>query len=221
MNKEQIKKALEEARANAKKRNFSQTFDLIINLKQLDLKKPDHKINTFITLPHSRGKTPKICGLVGEQSLTEAKANFDLAILKEDFPTYSKDKNKAKKLATEYDFFVAQANIMPDIATHFGKVLGSRGKMPNPKAGCIVPPKIPLKPIKEKLNKLVHAQTKNEISIKTMIGNESMSDDEITENIMKVYNEVLHLLPLHEQNLKNVLLKLTMGKPAIVGGKNE
>ena len=48
MDKSQLQKAIEEVRKNSTKRNFKQSFDLIINLKNLDLKKPEHQIELFI-----------------------------------------------------------------------------------------------------------------------------------------------------------------------------
>ena len=60
MEKKEILQALAEVRAASKKRNFTESFDLIINLKGLNIKKEDEKINTFLTLPHQRGKKTKI-----------------------------------------------------------------------------------------------------------------------------------------------------------------
>ena len=81
------------------------------------------------------------------------KKSLDAAFETHDFDQFKDNASKIKKLAGEYDFFVAQANIMPQVATVFGKVLGPRGKMPNPKAGCVVPPKSQLGPLKERLGK--------------------------------------------------------------------
>jgi len=135
----------------------------------------------------------------------------DKFLISDDFAEYSKDKKAVKKLTDEYDYFIAQANIMPQIATSFGKVFGPRGKMPNPKAGCIVPPKVQLNPIYDKLQKTVKAAWKKSLVLQVLVGTETMKDEEIADNIIIYYNAVIGQLPNEINNLKSVYLKLTMG----------
>ena len=126
-------------------------------------------------------------------------------------------------MAIDYDFFVAQANIMPQIATVFGKVLGPRGKMPNPKSGAIVPPNLAaLKPVYEKLQNTVKVATKNEAVVKCCVGMEDSNDEDIADNVTAVYNNIIPMLPQEEASIKSVVLKLTMGKPFKInaGGKD-
>ena len=125
-----------------------------------------------------------------------------------------------KKLARSYDFFIAQGDIMGQVAATFGRFLGPKGRMPNPKAGCIVPPKGGIKPIVEKLQNTVRLVVKNnELGVKCAVGTEKMTDDQVAENTMAAYNALMNSLPQHEQNIKNVYLKLTMSKPVVIGGK--
>jgi len=92
--------------------------------------------------------------------------------------------------------------------------------MPNPKGGCIVPPKGAIKPIVDKLQKTVRLIVKNnEPAVRCAIGKESMKDEQIADNFMAAYTALVNSLPMHDQNVKNVSLKLTMSKPIIVGGK--
>lgn len=220
MDKEQIQSALAKAQDISPQRNFRQSFDLIINLRGLDSKKPEHQIDTFITLPHSRGKKVKICALVGAELEEHAKGVCDSVILSDNFERY-KDKKEIKKLANSFDFFIAQANIMPKIATFFGRVFGPRGKMPNPKSGCIVAPNANLKPLYDKLQRTVRASVKAAPLIQCAIGTEEMNPNDITENGLMVYNSLLHVLPNEKHNIKNIYIKLTMGKPIKVGEKIE
>jgi large subunit ribosomal protein L1 len=213
MNKENITKVLQELREGSKKRKFSQTFDVIINLKSIDMKKTDNQVNLFSTLTHGKGKPNKVCALIGPELAADAKENCDFAIEEKDFEQYTKDQKKVKKLAEEYDFFVAQANIMPKVAATFGKVLGPRKKMPNPKVGCVVPPKFNLKPLQEKLAKTIRVSTGDRPLIQTCVGSESMKDEEVTDNLLHVFDQILHALPGEKNNIKSVLLKLTMSKP--------
>ena len=220
MEKEELQSALQKAKDISEKRNFKQSFDLIINLKGLDMKKPDHQIDIFITLPHPRGKKTKVCALVGAELQEQAKAICDSVILSDNFERFN-DKREIKRTANSFDYFVAQANIMPKVATTFGRFFGPRGKMPNPKAGCVVPPNANLKPLYEKLQKTIRLTTKNVPLIQCSVGTEDMSMDDITSNALAVYNAILHLLPNEKHNIKDVYVKLTMGKPVKVGEKLE
>ena len=129
-------------------------------------------------------------------------------------PEYSKNKGKTKKLAESYDFFIAQANIMPQVASAFGKILGTRGKMPNPKAGCVVPPKTNLKPVCQKLKMMVRVSAKKDSTIKIPIGKEDQPEAEIVDNVIAILDQLIHHIPGGKNNIRNAMLKLTMGKPA-------
>jgi len=216
MNNEEVKSAIKQAKEHSKKRNFSQSVDVVFNLKGLDLKKPDHKVNAFTTLPNGRGRKIKICALVGGSLHKDAKENCDLTILNEEFDKF--DMKKFKEIARTYDFFIAQADIMPQVAKSFGRVLGVKGKMPNPKFGQVVPPKGTTKPLVEKFQKVVKLVTKNELAVKCSLGMENMADDKLAENFMAVYKDLIQVLPLHEHNVRNIVIKTTMGEPSIVGG---
>lgn len=212
MDKEKIKKALEELN-KSKKRNFAQSYDLIVNLRDIDIK--SNPVNFFVTLHYPKGKKVSACCLVGSE-LAEQAGACDLAIREKEFDKYKDDKKALQDLAKKYDYFVAQANLMPKVATIFGKVLGPKGKMPNPKAGCVVPPTADLKDLMGKLQKTVKVQTKNAPTVQCICGNEKMSEEEIIDNIITLYNALVKALPNEENNVKDVLLKKTMSKPVKV-----
>ena len=220
MEKEELQAALAKAKDISYKRNFKQSFDLIINLKDLDFKKQEHQVDTFVTLPHSRGKKIKVCALVAAELGEQAKSTCDSVIMSDNFEKHN-DKKSLRKIANSFDFFIAQANIMPKVATVFGRVFGPRGKMPNPKSGCIVPPNANLKPLYEKLQRTVRASAKTAPLIQCAVGIEDMNANEIAENAWAVYNSVLQALPNEKHNIKDVYIKLTMGKPVKVGEKIE
>ena len=211
MEKQNIIEAISKARQNSKKRNFVQSFDLIVTVKDLDLKKTENQKDLYLPLHFTPTKKLKICAFSGAESLEEAKA-CDKVITQEQFITYETDPKKTKKLANEFDFFVAQANIMPAVAKSFGKILGRRGKMPNPKAGCVFPPKINLKPLYDRLQNTVSLKLKASPMVQCRIGMEDMKDEEIAENILVIYNAFVHALPNEENNIKAAIVKTTMGK---------
>ena len=220
MDKALAAKTLKTVKENSPKKNFRQSIDLIINLKDLDLKKPEQQLNTFVTLHSSNARKVSVCALVGPELEKAAKEVCDETILAENFARY-KDKKELKKLANKHDFFIAQASIMPQIATAFGRVFGPRGKMPNPKMGGILAPNANIRQLYEKLGKTVKVATKNEPCIKCMVGKEDSNEEEVIDNILTIYNSVIHSLPNEKHNVKNVMLKLTMGPAFVMGQEKE
>lgn len=198
----EILKALTELRKNPE-RKFDQTIDLIVNLQKFDARK--NQINVFVTTPY-KIKDKKICAFL------ESKNNYVDTITKEDFKKYS-GKKEVKRLVKKYDFFIAQSNLMPLVATNFGRALGPTGKMPSPQLGIILnSDEKTIREMKEKINNSLKIKTK-EPSIKLSIGKQSMKDNEIVENILAVYNVLLKNLPKEKDNIRNIEIKFTMTKP--------
>ncbi len=200
--KEQLKKALSELR-KGKKRKFEQTVDLIINLQKFDAKKS--QVNFFISVPH-KIKDKKICGFL------EVENKDTETITPNDFKKYS-DKKELKKLVKNYDFFIAQASLMPKVATTFGRALGPAGKMPSPQLGILTDTdEKTINELKKKINSNLKIRVK-EPSIKVAVGKENMKDEEISENVVAIYNSLLKTLPKEKDNIKNLEIKFTMTKP--------
>lgn len=200
--KEEIKKALAELRKD-KERKFDQTVELIVNLKKFNTKK--ESLNTVIYVPH-KIKEKRIAAFL------EVKNHKVFTITESEFEKF-KDKKEMKGLVKKYDFFMAQAKLMPKVATVFGKVLGPTGKMPSPQLGILmnVDDKI-VEELKDKINKGVKIRTK-EASIKVSIGKQSAKDEDLIENIITVYNALVKDLPRGKENIKDVKIKFTMTKP--------
>ncbi|MBU2639076.1 MAG: hypothetical protein KKG75_00005 [Nanoarchaeota archaeon] len=216
VNKDQVKKTLEELRKISKKRKFSQTVDLIMNFKNLDLKKTT--IDHFITLPHAFTKKSKICVIVDDDFVKGNTGKADRVIGKSELEEW-KDNKEVKKLGKEFSFFISQANLMGLVATKFGRILGPLGKMPNPRFGAVIPPGADIKDIIIKFRKSIRVICKNEYIVKTKVGYEDMKDEEIIDNVMYVYDTISHSLPHAEHNIKSVILKFTMGKPLVIDKK--
>lgn len=192
-------------------RKFKQSFDLIVALKELNLKNPEEQVEFFTQVHKTLGKKRKLAALVGPEMELEAKKIFDIVLTTEAFDKLSK--KEMQRIAGDHEFFIGQANVMPKIAQSFGKVLGPRGKMPNPKAGCIVPPKAPLAPLYEKLQKTIKISAKKSPNIQVLIGTEEMETADIVDNIKTVFNQIVHHLPKEGNNVKHAFVKLTMSKP--------
>jgi large subunit ribosomal protein L1 len=216
MQKAEVINALNKAKLESPKRNFKQSFDIVMNLAGLDMKKTENQVDQFIQLHYLTGRKVKVCALVGPELKDMATGSVDMTILVDDFDKYAANKKMTKKLAADYTFFIGQANIMPKIASAFGRVLGSRGKMPNPKAGLIVPPNANLKPLYEKLQKTVRASARTAPVVQCVLGKEDMDSEELADNFIMIYNTIVNALPGGENNVRNVFVKLTMGKPVKV-----
>lgn len=199
---EDLKSALTELR-KTKKRKFIQSVDLIVNLQKFEVKK--NPLNIFIRIPH-KSKDKKIAGFF------ESKSEYVDTITEMDFKKYH-DKKKLKNLVKKYDFFIAQAKLMPKVATTFGRVLGPAGKMPSPQLGIVLnADEKSIEELKEKINTSLRIRAK-EASIKVAIGKENMKDEELVENAMSIYHELIKALPREKDNIKNVEIKFTMTKP--------
>ncbi len=196
-----IEEALAELRKE-KKRKFVQTVDLIVNLKNFDVRK--EALNTFVEVPYSKEK--KIGAF-----LTKKSKIVD-TLTETDFVKY-KELKDMKNLAKKYDSFIAVAPMMSKIATKFGRVFGPMGKMPSPQAGIITQETdSAIKEMLEKMGKIIKIRNK-EMAIKLAIGKEDMSDEDLLENIDSVIKSLEKKLPRGKENIREILLKFTMTRP--------
>ncbi|HLP80231.1 MAG TPA: hypothetical protein VK158_06335 [Acidobacteriota bacterium] len=214
MVKESFSKALAQLKKDAPERKFNQSVDLVFNLKDLDLKKPEEQVDFYLRLPKALKKRKKVCGLVGPELFEDANKILDKSYAQSEFERLTK--KEIKVLAEQFDYFVAQANVMPKVAATFGRILGPRGKMPNPKAGCVVAPKSNLVPVQEALTNTIRIRTRTAPILQISVGTTDMSDADLTENASAAYTAVVQHLPKELNNLKNVYMKLTMSKPVKV-----
>lgn len=201
--------AIKAAREGSKERKFKQTFSLIINLKNLDMKKPESKIKTEISLPHGFGKDRKI-GVFADALVPQAKSLEDVFLIrKEEIESYGRNKKLMKNVARECWSFVSEAPLMPAVGKAFGPVLAVRNKMPKP-----IPPQLQnLKGAVELAKKSVRVALKDSPVVQIPIGSEDFDDNKVAENIEVAIKAMETAAPKGKENLKNAFLKLTMGKP--------
>lgn len=201
MANENILKAIKELREKQAKRNFSQTFDLVISLKEIDVKKQENKISEDIVLPHGRGSEASII------VFSESVKDLDCKVLgSEDITELAKNKRAAKNLAKGADFLLSEPKLMPSIGKALGPYLSPKGKMPKLIAGD-------LKNSVKDYKKSVRARVKDAPVIQCLVGKENMKDEQIAENVEAVLKHLEAKLPKGKHNFKKVLLKFTMSKP--------
>ncbi len=202
-------KVVREARHKSKKRNFGQTFELIVAFEGLNLKDPSNRINEVLALPNSVvGKGAKVCVIAeGDLALKAKDARADLVLGKAEVQKCQTDKKYAKKLAKTYDFFLAQADLMPMIGRALGPFLGPRGKMPSP-----ITLGIDLAAMISKLRSSVRLKIRNNPVVQCKIGVEDMDDEKVAENAKAVLDFLREKIK-HPARIKSVYIKLTMGPP--------
>ncbi len=200
---EELKEILKKCRESSKKRNFTQTWDLVINLKGINFSKPENRFSGSVILPHGKGKKTKVC-VIADSKVTEAK-KLDVGVITKD-QLRKMPKNEAKKIAGEYDYFLGETTLMSQIGKVLGPVLGPRGKMPKP-----FPSTVDLSGLIKGGEKTFNLNVKTPV-IQGSVGNEGMKDEEIWENIKSIINFIEGKLPKGKQQIDNVVVKLTMGK---------
>ncbi len=194
---EAVKKALE-----SRERNFVESVDLCINLKNVDLKQPKNRLNLEVILPNSF-REPKIGVFAsGEIALKAKEAGADVIDPEE---LKRMDKKKARALVNRYDVFAADASLMPQIGRSLGTILGPRGKMPVP-----IPPGTDPTPILQRLKRIVSIKTKTS-TFWVNIGRKGMEPKAIAENAVTVIKAVESHLERGWQNIASIYLKTTMG----------
>jgi len=204
-----ILQTIKEVKEKSKKRNFTQSIELIINLQDIDPKKPEGKIQEVIELPHGIGKGNKVCVIAsGELALKAKKAGADLVIERNELEALTGDKKKQKELSTAYDSFIAEAPLMPIVGRVLGATLGPKGKMPTP-----VPPTANIAELIEKNRKTVAVRLRGQPVLQCLVGTENMPDEQITENIQTIIRTLEGKLKKGIKNIRSINLKTAMGTP--------
>lgn len=199
---EKILQKIKELKDKSKKRNFVQSFDLIVVLKEFDVKKPENKFTEDVVLPHGRGKEAEVV------VFSDSVKDVDCKVLTtEDINKLSKSKRDAKKLVSKTDFFLAEPKMMPIIGKVFGAYLAPRGKMPK----IFVESEI--KNLVKNYKKSVRIKIKDSPVVQCLVGREDMKDEDVAENIEEVIKVLVTKLPKGKHNIDKIMLKLTMGEP--------
>jgi large subunit ribosomal protein L1 len=210
--KQEIMEAVKKAKEDSKPRNFTQSIDVIINIKDLDVKKPENRIDEEVLLPNGRGKNVKIAFIAdGELAIQAKNAGADLVITKAELEELGKNRKDAKKMGNQYNFFVAQADLMPLVGRFLGPVLGPRKKMPKP-----VPANAKPDPILERLKNTIKIRVKDQPVIQAIVGSHGMEDELIAENIEAVLGILDRKLEKGRGQIKSMYVKSTMGPVARV-----
>ena len=203
----QLAEVITKAKEETKKMKFKQSLELIINFKDIDVKK-GFAINEVVQLPKTNSPATVCVIATGEMSQKAKAAKADSVIGNEELAKFEANKRESRKFINKYDFFLADTKIMPTVGKALGQLLGPRGKMPTP-----VPFNAPIDAFLARFRTSIKVRTRASLSISCKIGDESMEDSDLATNAFAVLNTIEKKLPNGEKNIKKVLIKTTMGKP--------
>jgi len=214
LSSESLKAAIAEMKKGSteKKRNFVETVELQIGLKDYDTQR-DKRFAGTVRLPHIPRPRMKVC-VLGDAVHCEQAKNSGLDFMDvEALKKTNKVKKTVKKIADKYDFFVASNVLIPQIPRLLGPWLNKAGKFPtlinhNDK-------------IEEKINEIksnVKFQLKKVLCMGVAVGNIEMTEDELRQNITLAINFLVSLLKKNWNNIRTLHVKTTMGKPQRIYG---
>jgi large subunit ribosomal protein L1 len=206
-NNDQMKELVKKAREATPKRNFAQSAEITLVLKDIDVKK-GFSLNEIVVLPNPTKKGASLCMLAtGDMGLRAKRAGVDQVMEPDTLDRIGTNRREARKMVRSYDFFLADATLMSSVGRSLGQFLGPKGKMPTP-----VPYGAPIENIATRLRSSTRIRSKNQLNMSTKIGDESMTDEQLAANANAVIASVEKRLPQGDKNFSNAIIKFTMGK---------
>ncbi len=182
---------------------FDSSIEIHMNLN-VDLTNPEQQVRGSVSMPQGLGKSKKICAIVGADKEKEAKDAGAENIGGQDLI------EKIEKGWMDFDVVVATPDMMPHIGK-IGKILGTKGLMPNPKTGTVTPEvgKIILEIKKGKADFRVDSSG----TIHAAVGKVSFDDAKIKENVEAFISTIHNSKPTSVRGtfVKSIFLTTTMG----------
>jgi large subunit ribosomal protein L1 len=216
INNDPLNALIKRARETAPKRKFTQSAELTLVLKDIDVKK-GFSLNEIVVLPNPTKKGPSLCVLGGgDMGMRAKRAGVETVMEPDSLDRLGSNKRDARKIVRAHDFFLADASLMSSVGRSLGPFLGPKGKMPTP-----LPYGAPIESIASRLRSSTRIRSKNQLNMSTKIGDESLTDDQIAANASAVISAVEKKLPQGDKNLRNTIIKFTMGKAVKMNSFNK
>ncbi|NHX35976.1 MULTISPECIES: 50S ribosomal protein L1 [Halolamina] len=202
---EAVSRALEDAPA----RNFTETVDLAINLRDIDLNDPSNRVDESVVLPSGTGQETRIVVFATGETAVRAEDVADEVLGPDELEDLGDDDDEAKDLADDTDFFIAEAAMMQDIGRYLGTVLGPRGKMPTP-----LQPDDDVVETIERMKNTVQIRSGDRRTFHTRVGAQDMTPEDVSNNIDVIVRRLEADLEKGPLNIDSIFVKTTMG-PAV------
>uniref|UniRef100_J3MV97 Ribosomal protein n=1 Tax=Oryza brachyantha TaxID=4533 RepID=J3MV97_ORYBR len=197
---EALKEAISQVVGDSKEKNrkFTETVELQIGLKNYDPQK-DKRFSGSVKLPHIPRPKMKVCMLGDAQHVEEAeKIGLDCMDV-EALKKMNKNKKLVKKLAKKYHAFLASEAIIKQIPRLLGPGLNKAGKFPT-----LVTHQESLESKVNETKATVKFQLKKVLCMGVAVGNLSMEEKQIQQNIQMSVNFLVSLLKKNWQNVSEV-----------------
>lgn len=208
INESELAKMIKEAKTVDKERKFRQSVEMYVILKDIDVKK-GFAMNETIQLPKKLSSPTTVCIMAGgDMGLKAKSANADRVISGDEINALAANKREARKFINNYDFFLADTQLMTTVGKVLGQLLGPRGKMPVP-----VPFNAPIESFLDRFRSSIRVKVKNSLSLSCKIGDESMDDADLAANAHAILSSIEKKLPNGERNIRKIIVKTSMGKP--------
>lgn len=163
------------------KANYDQSIELVFNLG-IDPKQADQQLRGTLMLPQGTGKKTKIVAICKDSDVESVKkagaseaGNVDLL-------------EKIEKGWFDFDLLITSPDMMGKLGK-LGRLLGSKGLMPNIKSGTIT--KDLVKTVTEFSKGKITYRNDKYGNIHVIIGKESFSSENLMENFLAVYETII------------------------------
>ena len=185
------------------KARFDETVEIAMRLG-VDPRHADQMVRGTVALPNGTGKTVRILVLTKGENVEKAiQAGADFSGLEEYI-------EKITKGWLEFDVVVASPDVMSMVG-RLGKILGTRGLMPNPKSGTVTPNVE--KAVKEIKSGKIDFRTDKTGIVHSGIGKISFEEEKLIENVRVFINTIIKMRPASTKGvyLRSIALSSTMG----------
>ena len=181
-----------------KERKFSETVELSVNLKDLDLTVPKNRLEDDVPLPQGRGRAVKIAVFGSPELCQKMRGVADLVVPANELDEFAKDKKNVKKVVSDVDFFLAEATLMPTIGKRLGVVLGRAGR-----CRARAPGSDPTNLVNA-LKRSIRIRSKGNRTFHAPVGTRAMKPEEIAQNVDAVLARIVGKLERGRTNIESV-----------------
>ncbi|KAG5419875.1 RPL10A [Candida metapsilosis] len=202
--RENVKKLLEHSN-ETKKRNFLETVELQVGLKNYDPQR-DKRFSGTLKLPHVPRPNMTLCIFGDAFDVDRAKSLGVDAMSVDDLKKLNKNKKLIKKLAKKYNAFIASEVLIKQIPRLLGPTLSKAGKFPTP-----VSHNDDLYSKVTDVKSTIKFQLKKVLCLAVAVGNVEMEEDALVNQILMAANFLVSLLKKNWQNVGSLVIKSTMG----------